>query len=260
MKHNSFDLLAVALITLIAITLAFVVPPDEASVRILTLPLVLVLPGYALTAAMFPKRVFGIPERLVFSLSLSLIIVILGGLALNITPFGLHASSWAVLLGFITLGASGVALVRRRGEDMAAREQSRHWNSGLSIPQGLLIGLAVVVLSGTVVMSFIGAAKQPRPGFTQLWILPASGANAKNAVQLGLINMEQTTTKYLLEVNVNGQTVKIWPSIDLKPNEKWETTFVVQQTGQPGTAKVEALLYRSTSSTLYRHVLVWLGA
>ncbi len=260
MKHNSFDLLVVAVITLIAITLAFVVPPDEVPVRILTLPLILVLPGYALIAAMFPERVFGIPERLVFSLGLSLIIVILGGLALNITPFGLHASSWAVLLGGITLGAISVALVRRRGEGIAVREQSRRWNIGLSIPQGVLIGLAVIVLSGAVVMSFNGATKQPRPGFTQLWILPASGANAKNAVQLGLSNMELTTTKYLLEVDVNGQIVKVWPSIHLKPNEKWETTLVVQQAGQLGTAKVEVLLYRSTSSTLYRHVLLWLGA
>jgi hypothetical protein len=118
----------------------------------------------------------------------------------------------------------------------------------------------VVVLSSAVVMSFNGATKQPRPGFTQLWILPASGANAKNAVQLGLSNMELTTTKYLLEVYVNGQIVKVWPSINLKPNEKWETTLVVQQTGQLGAAKVEVLLYRSTSSTLYRHVLLWLGA
>ena len=165
MKHKSFDLLVVAVIALIAITLAFVVPPDDVPVRILTLPLVLVLPGYALTAAMFPKRAFGIPERLVFSLSLSLIIVILGGLALNIMPFGLRASSWAVLLGVITLGAIGVALARRRGEGMQPG-QSRRWNIGLSIPQGVLIGLAMVVLSGTVVMSFIGAAKQPRPGFT----------------------------------------------------------------------------------------------
>ena len=207
---------------------------------------------------MFPKRTFGITERLVFTLSLSLIIVILGGLALNTTPFGLQASTWAVLLGSIILGAISVAFVRRRAEGIAATEQSRHWNIGLSIPQGVLIGLAIVVFSGAVAISFIGATKQPRPGFTQLWIQPAKVANVKNAVQFGMSNMELTTTKYLLEVDVNGQIVKVWSSIDLKPNEKWETTLAVQQTGQPGATEVEVFLYRSTSSGVYRHVLLWL--
>src|SRR5438874_6431419 len=112
MKYRSIDLFAVVAITSIAVALAFVVPAGNMPGRIFTLPLALVLPGYALISALFPKRELGGSERVVFSVGLSLIIVILGGLVLNLTPFGLRTNSWAVYLGAITLGASGVALIR----------------------------------------------------------------------------------------------------------------------------------------------------
>ena len=119
MNYKSVDILVIIALTIIAVALAFTVAPDNVPGRILTLPLVLVLPGYALIAAMFPKQALGGAERAVFSLGLSLVIVILGGLVLNWTSFGLHASSWAVLLACITLGASAVALIRRRGQSIS---------------------------------------------------------------------------------------------------------------------------------------------
>ncbi len=260
MNHRSVDIFAVVAITLVAVALAFVVPADIVLIRILTLPLVLVLPGYALTSALFPRRTLGVPEHLVFSLSLSLIIVILGGLLLNLTPFGLRASSWSVLLSGITLGASAVALVRRRGQSMSAPGWLRIGNVGLTFRWGLLLGLAGIMVCGAVAVSIIGAERQPYPGFTQLWILPAGGATAENAVRLGVSNMESTAMVYRLAVNVDGKVVKEWPSIDLEPNEKWEATLVLPPTGSAGTARVEADLYLADApTTIYRHVVLWLG-
>lgn len=256
MMKRSIDLFAVIVITSIAVALAFVVPAGNMPGRIFTLPLALVLPGYALISALFPGRALGGWERVVFSVGLSLIIVILGGLVLNLTPFGLRTNSWAVYLGAITLGASSVALVRRRGQDKPA---SRWLMNRPTFLQALLVVLAGVIIYGAVAVSFRGATQQSHTGFTQLWILPVSGANSKHAVRLGVSNMESQTVKYLLEVDVNGLIVKLWPSIDLKPNQQWETTLVLQQSGQIGPAKVEVYLYRGTSTTLYRHVLLWLG-
>src|SRR5438876_5147113 len=178
MNHRSADIFAVVAITLVAAVLALLVPPDIVLIRIVTLPLVLVLPGYALTSALLPAHSLGAAERLVFSLGLSLIIVILGGLALNWTPFGLNTGSWAVLLGGITLIASAVALVRRRGQNISASAWLRVVDVGLNFRQGLLLGLAAIVVCGAVAVSYLGAARQPFPGFTQLWILPADGASA----------------------------------------------------------------------------------
>jgi uncharacterized membrane protein len=260
MNHRSADIFAVIAITLVAAVLALLVPPDIVIVRILTLPLMLVLPGYALTSALFPNRSLGVPERLVFSLGLSLIIVILGGLLLNWTPFGLRASSWAVLLAGITLGASAVALVRRRGQSVSAPGWLRVGNVGLTLRQGLLLGLAAVIVCGAVAVSIIGAERQSYAGFTQLWILPAGGANPENAVRLGVSNMESTSMEYRLAVNVDGKVVKEWPSLDLEPNEKWEATLVLPPTASAGAARVEADLYRAEApTTIYRHVVLWLG-
>jgi uncharacterized membrane protein len=260
MKHRSVDILVVVAITIVAVTLAFTVTPDNVAARILTLPLVLILPGYALISAVFPSRVLGIPERLLFSLSLSLVIVVLGGLVLNWTPFGLRASSWSVLLGGITLSASAVALLRRREQDINGSEWLRIKGIGLTFRQWLLLSLAVVITCGAIVVSMIGAARQPFPGFTQLWILPMGRTNPKNAVRLGVRNMESTVMEYRLDVDMDGKVVKVWPSIGLRPNEQWEATLVLPQTSNADGTQVEAILYRADTPTqIYRHVVLWLG-
>ncbi|MDQ6673875.1 MAG: DUF1616 domain-containing protein, partial [Chloroflexota bacterium] len=61
-------------------------------------PLVLVLPGYALVRALLPARPRRLAELLLLSLGSSLAIAVLGGLVLNLTPWGIRAESWAVFL------------------------------------------------------------------------------------------------------------------------------------------------------------------
>jgi len=110
MKLRTIDtnLLVVIILTIVAVVLVFIVPSQWLPLRVLTLPLAFVLPGYALMRALFPGKPFGNAERITFSLGISVSIVILGGLVLNSTTFGLQARSWAVLLGVITLTASAV--------------------------------------------------------------------------------------------------------------------------------------------------------
>jgi uncharacterized membrane protein len=262
MKNTSIDkdIFLVIVLTIIGVALTLVLPSDWVPGRILTLPLVLVLPGYALTTALFPKRIFGISQRLVFSLALSLVIAVLGGILLNFTPWGLHAGPWAVFLGGITLVACVVALVRRRAQNISSSAWLRHENIRLNFRQGLLLSLAVFLVGGAIAMSIIGAEHQPSPGFTQLWILPGIGADAKTAVRLGVKNMESTAMEYTLTVNVDGKPVKEWLAIDLNPNEQWETTLSLPPTGQIGSTEIEANLYRADApTTIYRHVVLWLG-
>src|SRR5438105_2536956 len=117
-NHRSIDLLVVMGFAIVEVILALFVPPNIV-LGILALPFVCILPGYALASAVFAKRALGIPEYLVFSLGLSLVIIILGGLVLNSTPFGLRASSWTVFLGCFTLCACSIALVRRQGQTLS---------------------------------------------------------------------------------------------------------------------------------------------
>lgn len=258
MAHESKDLFAVIAITLVAVALIFLVPAENVAGRIWALPLVLLLPGYALTSALFARRSLGIAECCLCSMGMTLVVIILGGLLLNITPFGLRATSWAIYLSAITLGASAAALVRR-DKNMPASARLKIGNIRLTFRHGLLLGLAALIAGGALAISIVGAKQQPYPGFTQFWILPAGGANAKNIIHLGVSNMESSVMQYELAVDVDGKVVKDWPAIDLNPNQKWEATLVLPQTPNPGIARVEALLYRAEApSTIYRHVTLWL--
>lgn len=259
MKYRSMDMLAVIALTCIAITLACTVPANDVAVRILTLPLVFFLPGYALSALLFSGQTQDIVERVAFSLGSSLILVILSGLVLNLTSDGLSAGSWIALPGMITLVVSVAVLLRRQGQNAA----NPQWvGSRYSFPtgQGLLLALAALILGGALALSISGAGQQPYPGFTQLWMLPADGAHAKDSVQLGVKNMEKTAMDYRLVVNMGGKVIKQWSSLDLRVGENWQTTLAVPAVGQNSPVLVEALLYRpNTPTTPYRHVELWLA-
>ncbi|HZU69414.1 MAG TPA: DUF1616 domain-containing protein [Ktedonobacteraceae bacterium] len=258
MKQRYLDIFIVIGIALADIALALLVPPTGNLLRVLTLPLVLILPGYALTSALFSQKTLNAIERLVLSLGLSLVCAIVCGLLLNLTPFGLQADSWAVLSGSITLVACAIALIQRFQGGLRADESAPR-GLAFTFGQGLLLGLAALILCGGVVVSTIGAQQQPRPGFTQLWILPGSGVSAKSAVRIGMRNMEQTAMQYRLVVNEDGKIVKQWPLITLASGQNWQVTLALPQAQHTDTSTVEAMLYRvDMPAAPYRHVMLWL--
>lgn len=259
-NYKSVDILAVAGLTVVVTILGLTLPPDFVPGRILTLALVLLLPGYSLTMAIFPNRSLEVPERLLFGLGLSFVTVIVGGLVLNWTPFGLRTHSWAVLLGGITLGASAVALIRHRGESIILSRWLRMGNIGLTFRGGLLLGMALVVLCGAFAISIIGAMRQPFPGYTQLWMLPKDQGRLPYTVQLGINDMESRAMNYRLVITIDGTVTAVWTSIDLNPNEQWERTLVLPKVNHAGAIQVAATLYRADAPlTVYRHTLLWLG-
>jgi uncharacterized membrane protein len=268
MKRRSIDLVVVSVLALIGAAMPFVATPG-APISMLTLPIVLVLPGYALTSAIFAKRELEVPERLVFSLGLSLIVVIVGGLVLNLTASGLQPTSWAVLLCGITLGSCGIAMVRLRRQQGKGRHTLGSLGAGsrgFTFQQVVLLGLAVMILCGAVVISLNGAAQQPFRSFTQFWMVPAGALSPKEAVRqgkdvvrIGMLDMEPTDMSYRIDVRVNGKEVQTWQSIRLNPGDVWERLLVLPQTGHSDTAKVEALLYRlDAPKKAYRYVELWL--
>ena len=268
MKHRvvDTDILVVIILTIVAVVLVFIIPSEWLPLRILTLPLAFVLPGYALMRALFPGKPFGNAERIVFSLGISVSIVILSGLVLNSTTFGLQARSWAVLLGVITLGACAVTILRQRRQRETVERWSGFKDLQFTFRQGVLLGIAAIIVGGAFAVSIVGAQQQARSGFTQLWMLPASATSkVNNSVNLGVSNKESTPMQYHLAVDINGKVIKDWPAIDLSPNQQWKFTLVLQKSLLVGSAttpaKIEALLYRASDpKTIYRHVVLWLGA
>jgi len=115
LKHLPKDLAIVILFTLLCTPFVLIPPLNETPIRIiLGLPLVLFLPGYALIAALFPRKddLDGI-ERIALSFGLSIAITPLLGLALNYTPFGIRLSPILIVLSVFTISLAMGAYARR---------------------------------------------------------------------------------------------------------------------------------------------------
>ena len=75
--------------------------------------LVLFLPGYALIEALYPKHELDELTRLALSIGLSLALVVLTGLVLNYTPFGIRLLPVAISLAGLTVALLSVAIKRK---------------------------------------------------------------------------------------------------------------------------------------------------
>jgi uncharacterized membrane protein len=238
MNRKTLDLVAISAFAAIAMTLTLRASEGGAARTIVTLPLVL-LPGYAITAAVFPGRGPGMAERLLFSLGLSLAVAVCGGLLLHWTSLGLQATSTAAVLGNTTLLASLIALARRwrrPADDPPSQGMS------LSLLQGAQLAMAALLVGGALLIARDGAAAQTSSGFTQLWVLPA-GPERQDSLRLGVSNHESAAQRYRLEVTTGGAVVDTWPLIALGPGQEWEAIASLPA-ARPGAATVEAALYR----------------
>jgi uncharacterized membrane protein len=210
---------------------------DSVLIRtILVLPLALALPGYALTTALFRGRATRVAERLVLSLGLSLAVTVVGGVLLDWTPWGLQARSWVLLLGSITLSATAWTAYQERGRPLT--HTGRPW-MGLDRSGWTRLALAALVMSLAVTVGITGALLQPRPGFTQLWMLPVDALSAR----VGVHNMEGMRVQYRLQVLADGTCALQWPLIDLEHNEQWERTIELSSE-LPDPGLLEAVLCR----------------
>jgi uncharacterized membrane protein len=215
---------------------------------ILALPLVFVLPGYTLTEVLFHKRPFNAFHCLIFSLGLSLTIDILSGFILNI--IGLQALSWATFLGLLTIVLSLLVAYLRRGIPVSGVQPPK---LRLNIYQSVLFGLAVAVAFVSILYSIISAERQPYPGFTQLWMLPAP-QHGGCAISVGIHSFESTSVAYRVTMTTNEAQETTWSSIILAPQQAWQQLVPITL-GVDGNTSVDVRLYRlDKPSSVYRQV------
>ncbi len=246
--RKSLDLTIVTALVVIAVGLALA-GIDFLPLRFLFgLPLVLILPGYALVAA-FAGPTLGAAERLVLIIGLSLATTALGGILLNMTPWGLQAGSWAILLGTVTLVGGAVALWRRRTSPDQARPFN--FNPGFNPRQLALLGAAMVVVVIALGVARFGVEDQS-PTLTQFWMIP--GETNPSSLRLGVISTEAPTSKFRLQLESEGKVIQEVATIELTPGERWEKTVELSAEQSP-KGKLEAKLYKLDSqgvATLYR--------
>jgi uncharacterized membrane protein len=222
-------------------------------------PLIVALPGYAVTAAILPERALGVAERIVFTLGLSLALSALSGLLLHVSSLRLDAVHWSLFLGLTTLGAVAVALSRSRaaarGDSIRSDRISRLPSGiGISRGQGALIAMAAAITVAAVAMATHSAVNAPTPGFTQAW-LDSTSPDAQS-VTVGMRSSEHQTARFRVEMTVNGQPADQWPVITLRPGKQWRTTAHLPRVAPQGD-QVQVFVYREGSPQVYRRVQVW---
>ena len=109
------DLIAVIALTIITV-LVIVAPVVNTSIlrAVLGFVLVLFLPGYSLTSALFPNNnELGTVERIALSMGLSICVVVFVGLALNYTPWGIRLGPIVVVLSILIIIFTAISAIRR---------------------------------------------------------------------------------------------------------------------------------------------------
>lgn len=269
MRLKNFDIFISLLIA--AINVGWVFIPDHPPIGdiICALPLVFIVPGYALVEALFTdfpdasgavireprmrtQRPFKRPDRLFLSLGLSLAIVVINGFVLNMLPMGLERSSWAVSLAILTAVFSLIALYRRRRSSPSAKAAAGRLR--VTFYDCILFALAGAIVISSVWYSVLDAQQQQQQStFSQFWMVPSKQGNNGCAVLVGVHSFEGTTAKFEIVVTANGTEISTWPAITLAPQEQWDQ-FVSIAPRNTKSVYVEAKLYRSDKpGTVYRY-------
>jgi hypothetical protein len=195
------------------------------------LPLVLVLPGYALSMFVVPR----VPSRLspvlwrgMWTVGLSLAVAVLGGLLLNLTPAGLTRVSWTILLAVVTLIALGAAAWLRTGTERRA---------GTGRPTWVAAGypVAALALAGTAVgLAVVSGGWQHSPAFAQLWLVPAG-----ERATLGVRSAYPDAQAFHLVLDSGTRPAGAW-DFTLTAGQTWQRT-VMAPAGQRVTALLTAI-------------------
>ncbi len=267
------DLLVILAATALLLGVIAAVPASPVRV-VLGLPFVLFFPGYALIAALYPRRddLDGL-ERVALSLGLSLAVVPLVGLALNYTPWGIRLTP--ILVGLtVVITACSLAAIRARSRLPAGERFPADVRPVLGALRRLpwpAIALSAAVIAGLLTVGFrTGFLGKSRVGeaFTEFYVLGPAGkaegypkrlfAGEKGTVILGVVNQEGQPASYTVRIRTGAAVLSTLGPIALGTGEKWEERvgFALPQPGK--RVQVEFLLYKKGAAPPpYRRLHLW---
>ena len=267
------DLVLVVLITALSVPLALFA--DGSARSALGFLFILVCPGYALVAALFPKKgSIDWLERATLSVVLSLCTVSLMGLILNYTSWGIQPTPVLISASVFVTALTALAFLRRLTLPKTDRFDPRPRLS-LSLlttqpRQGRAINLVLALsILGTIGLLTYGLLR-PKVGerFTEFYMLGAQskagdysrqlvlGESAQ--ITLGIVNQEQKPIDYHIEIRVDADTVREIESIRLASGESREFTVAFEPRKAGVNQKVEFSLLKDGSEQPYRNLEMWL--
>jgi len=242
----------------------------------LGLPFVLFFPGYALIAALFPKKddLDGI-ERVALSFGLSIAVAPLIGLGLNYTPWGIRLAPILLSLIIFILCMGATAFFRR---DKLPQEdrfcptfefEIPIWREQPVFDRILSIALIAAILFAAGSICYVAAVPKTGEKFTEFYILGMDGkaegyprelaAGEEGEVIAGVVNHEYRQEKYFVEIKMDDLTLPRKGPITLGHEKKWEEAVTFSYPGARENLKVEFLLYREEDEKPYRSLHLWVN-
>src|SRR5579863_3507477 len=215
------DLGLVCALALAGVLAAAVVPDAIGVVRILIAgPLVLALPGYALTrAALQPGELRG-PELGALSVALSVVVTIFSALLLDALGVRLTIWPWILILAAVTLAAAAAGM--RRGHARGLRRPSLAPRVG----EVAILAAALVLIGAAAAIGFTPlSAPKGTDTTTALWIYPV------HPVEVGVKSDQTRATSYTVTVAVAGRAVRRYGPFTLAPGASW--TRLIPVAGKP---------------------------
>jgi uncharacterized membrane protein len=255
---KSIDAIVTPLITAAVLGwLAATTMPPGVLRAALALPLVLVLPGYALIRAVHRPLLNGIAGAC-FSVGLSMASAIGAGYVLNVfdamTPFG-----WASALAAVTLVPT-IMTARTGAADSGSPLPDVSSIGALFYPAShvrmAMVAVALATSGAAYAVASDGVMTYREFKYTELWVAP-EGLNRNDRLQAGIRNMEGRPATYNLEIRFDGKLISQWNSIPLADGQDWTKSISVPlDTGQAKRAEVR--LFKSDNpGHLYRQA--WLS-
>ena len=279
------DIFIVIVFTLLTVIFIVFPPLSNTWIRtVLGLPMVLFFPGYALIAALFPKKddLDGI-ERVALSFGLSIAVVPLLGLVLNYTPWGIRLVPILITLVFFTLAMCVITIYRRSElpeeeafsvpfsalyaslhEEIFASPKSR-------LDKMLTVILVLSILVSVIMLVYVIVTPKQGEKFTEFYILGLEGMaddyptelnlGDSKMVIVGIVNHEYDVVDYSLELVLDNELLAQYQeTISLSHNETWErnVTFSPDRSGED--MKLQFLLYKDYNYTApYRDLHLWIN-
>ncbi|MFI5025416.1 MAG: hypothetical protein ACHQCI_01515, partial [Solirubrobacterales bacterium] len=209
--------------------------------NIALVPLVLVLPGYAISVAMFGPGAVSRGERFVYTLALSVATAALGGLLWQLF-FGLGRLAWAFLMVATVLVAARVA--RRRRLPRLSRPSRRSFRLGLPTALAMLASLVLAVVAVDTAVKGLHD-QRAEANFSSLWVVPEGPSG--DSVEIGVWNHQGDVHTYLLSVERGGAALWRWEG---RLGSQKRAQVALDPTQIAGSGELRVSLYRD--GVLYR--------
>ncbi len=277
---KTFLLILIAGLVLLSLIIAGnqVIPEPLIALRIfLGIVFVLLIPGYALQAALFPQSKDLDPlARFAFSFGLSIAVMPPIILIMSALGLGIQVLPIVISLTIFILICSAVAIFRHRR--LPDNEKSRitlslnlkgWWGSQDHVFRWLYVILAVSLLTA-IVSAAVVSQEKPDEHFTEFYILDSNGlsedyprevtAGTKVVFYLGINNREGKLSQYNI-IGIQGEQKALATTgpISLADGKDWEGTITFELTQLGKGQEVDFLLERIGSPWPYRTLRVWMN-